>query len=107
MEEKKTPEAVPFFVYEGEMARNERHVRRLWVALIIAILCIVLVAAGFLLYLNQYDFASYEQDGEGVNIIGSRNGVDFNVPTSSAAYQEEPLFGIWPGDAEAQEVTGE
>lgn len=33
-------------------------------------------------YISQYDFESYtyEQDGQGLNIIGDRNGVDYYVP---------------------------
>ena len=39
-------------------------------------------------YLAQYDFRSetYEQDGEGLNIIGDRNGVRWNV---AEAYEED------------------
>lgn len=84
------PDAVPFIVYENELARSERHIKRLWIALIVAVISIVLTVGGFLLYLNQYDFASYEQDGEGVNIIGDGNGVDYNGPASQDTYQEKP-----------------
>lgn len=31
---------VPYIVYEGEQARNERHIKRLWVALIVAIIAL-------------------------------------------------------------------
>lgn len=96
------PDAVPYIVFEGEMARHERYVRRMWIALIIAVLCIALVTGIFVWYLNQYDFCSYEQDGEGVNIIGDRNGVGFNagydVPEGQAENQEEPQFNLWPRD---------
>lgn len=37
MSEKTTPAAVPYFVHEGEMMRAERQIKRLWVALIVAI----------------------------------------------------------------------
>ena len=74
------PASVPRILFESEMARQERHIKRLVCALIIAILACVAITGGFLLYLNQYDFESYEyqQDGEGVNIIGNLNGVDYN-----------------------------
>ena len=82
MDSKQRPENVPFIVFETELDRLERHNKRLWIALLSAIVSIVLIVAGFLWYLNQYDFASYdyEQDGQGVNIIGNRNGVDYDVP---------------------------
>ena len=85
------PETVPYIVFEGEVARQERHIKRLWIALITAIVAVVLIVGGFLLYLNQYDFASYQQDGEGVNIVGDGNGVDFDVPARSSETQEEQI----------------
>ena len=93
MEQNIKPDAVPYIVYESEMARQERHIKRLWIALIAAVVAMVLIVVGFLLYLNQYDFTSYEQDGEGVNIIGNMNGVDYDVPAREGAPQEEPNIG--------------
>lgn len=76
-DETKAPENVPYIVYESTQARNERHIKRLWVALIVAITAIFACNAIWIWYINQYDFTSYEyqQDGQGVNIIGDRNGV--------------------------------
>lgn len=85
------PDTVPYIVFEGEIARQERHTKRLWIALIAAIVAMVLIVGGFLLYLNQYDFASYQQDGEGVNIVGDGNGVDFDGPARSSETQEEQI----------------
>ena len=85
------PDTVPYIVFEGEIARQERHIKRLWIALIVAIVAMVLIVGGFLLYLNQYDFASYQQDGEGVNIVGDGNGVDFDGPARSSETQEEQI----------------
>lgn len=78
MEKQSRPESVPYIVFEGEMSRQERHVKRLWIALLAAITALVLTVGIFVWYLNQYDFTSYDyqQDGQGVNIIGDRNGVD-------------------------------
>ena len=95
------PDNVPFIVFEGEIARQERHIKRLWIALIAAIVAIVLIVGGFLLYLNQYDFASYQQDGEGVNIVGDGNGVDFNGPASTSAPQEEQIDSQGPSDPQS------
>lgn len=94
------PESVPYIVFEGEMTRHERHIRRLWIALIAAIISIVLIVAGFLLYLNQYDFASYQQDGSGVNIVGDGNGVDYDGPASESTPQEEPIIGEGNSDSQ-------
>lgn len=66
---------VPYIVYEGEQARNERHVRRLVIALVI---CIILIFASNVIWLYawyQYDYTSTEtvdiDSGEGIaNYIG-------------------------------------
>jgi len=89
----KTPENVPYIVHEAEMARQERHIKRLWIALIVAIAACVAITGGFLWYLNQYDFTSYEQDGQSVNIIGNSHGGDCNVTTHADPNQEEPIIG--------------
>lgn len=90
-EKNNKPDNVPYIVFEAEIARQERHIKRLWIALIAAVVAIVLVVGGFLLYLNQYDFASYEQDGQGVNIIGDGNGVDYNGPTAESPDTQETV----------------
>lgn len=79
-------EAVPYIVWESAQARHERSEKRHWIAHIVSIIAIVLVVVGFLVYLNQYDFEAYtyeyEQDGQGINIIGDRNGgIENNVTT--------------------------
>lgn len=70
---------VPFAAYEAAEERADRRDRRHWIGHIIELAIIVLMAALFLWYLNQYDFTAetVQQDGEGVNIIGDRNGVDY------------------------------
>lgn len=65
--EKKTGLNIPYFVHEGEMARAERHMKRLWIALIVAILIAFASNIAWIIYDAQYDKTSYEQDGEGIN----------------------------------------
>lgn len=89
----KSPDSVPYIVFEGEIARHERYIRRMWLSLLALLLALVFVVGSFLLYLNQYDFESYQQDGEGVNIIGDMNGVDYNGTKSPSTNQEESLVG--------------
>lgn len=42
---------------------------------------------GFVWFLNQYNFSSetteYTQDGQGLNIIGDENGVNYGADTES------------------------
>lgn len=67
---------------KAENERKERQIRRLNKTLVIAMLSILLVVAGFLWYLNQYDFSATTTEtitAEGVytivdsegNVIGS------------------------------------
>lgn len=76
-------EPVPYIVHEENMARNERTVKRLIIALIVLIVMWFATINIFVWYLNQYDFESYEytQDG-GVNIVGDGNGVDCSASES-------------------------
>jgi hypothetical protein len=84
--EKKTAvaEPVPYIVHESAMARNERTNKHLIIVLVIVIFLWFITIGCGLWYFNQFDFVTneetreYHQDGEGVNIIGSENGVDFN-----------------------------
>ena len=77
---------VDLVVFESEMARNERQIKRMWVALIVMALLVVAALVALMVqhkyyldYLSQYDFESvsyeYSQDGRGLNIIGSDNEV--------------------------------
>ena len=62
------PTKIPFIVYEATIARMERHIKRLWIALIIAVVSIVLCNVSWLIYINQYDFEDYEYTQDGGNI---------------------------------------
>lgn len=64
---------IPYIVHEAEMTRSERHIKRLWIALIIAILIICASNIAWLIYISQYDFESYDLSTEGggnANYIG-------------------------------------
>lgn len=75
--ERKTADPVPYIVHESAMARNERTIKRLVIALIITVIMLFASNAAWLYVWQLYDYASeetvYTQDGEGVNIIGDRN----------------------------------
>lgn len=74
MEEQMT---VPYIVHESAMARSERHIRRLVIALIVAVVMIAVTNIAWLYVWNSYEYVgdatTYSQDGEGVNIIGDEN----------------------------------
>lgn len=79
--EKKTN--IPYFVHEGEMARSERHIKRLWIALIIAIAIAFVSNIAWLIYHSQFEKTFYSQDGEGINNINIGTQGDLNNGTES------------------------
>ena len=54
------PESVPYIVHESSMARMERQIKRLWIALIVCIAMIFASNAAWLYALCQYDYSSEE-----------------------------------------------
>ena len=89
--DKNTPESVSYIVYESAMTRAERNLKRIVIALIVAIALLFASNMIWLYVFAQYDFESYEysQDGQGINIIGDDNGVNYNGPESENP-QENP-----------------
>ena len=88
------PDSVPFIVHENALMRAEHQIKRMWVAMIAAIVAAVLIVAGFLWYLSQYDFVSSESvtvDGsDGVaNYIGN-DGMIYNGEDSSTESTNPP-----------------
>ena len=79
------PESVPYIVHELSMARMERQIKRLWIALIVCIALIFASNAGWLVYESQYETLEYsydyQQDGQGTNIIGNGNDVNNGAET--------------------------
>ena len=79
-------DSVPYIVYEGTQARNERTIKRLILALVSVIILLFLSNLAWLNYMNNYDYKAYEytQDGEGTNILGDGNGVNYYDPASGS-----------------------
>lgn len=75
------------YLFELEVARHERTERRLiwcWIiTVIIAIIAVVIVDNNWRTFISESDITSYsyDQSGEGVNIVGDSNGVDTNGAT--------------------------
>ena len=82
------PENVPYIVHESSMARMERQIKRLWIALIISIAMIFTSGAIFTYAWLQYDYESYEITSDGdsnANYIGQ----DGNIYNGSIGESEE------------------
>ena len=46
---------VPYFAYEGEMARSERTIRRLWILVIMLIVLTIITNIVWIWYVTHYD----------------------------------------------------
>jgi hypothetical protein len=90
MEEQMT---VPYIVYESAIARSERHIKRLVIALIVSVVMIVASNLAWLYVWNSYEYVgdstTYSQDGEGVNIIGDENKYESDDNKEDQVPQEE------------------
>ena len=76
--EVKTPENVPYIVHEAAMARNERNVKRLVIAVVTAIALLFASNALWLWAWMQYDYESYEITADGdsnANYIGQDGNI--------------------------------
>lgn len=63
---------VPYVVYEGELARNERTVKRLIIALVATIVMLFLSNAMWLYAWNMYDYV--EDEVRSITVDGGDNG---------------------------------
>ena len=71
---------VPYIVYEGEMARQERHTKRLIVMLIIMLVLFFASNMAWLYVWNQYEYVDEDvtvdsQDGGSANYIGNAGDI--------------------------------
>lgn len=89
---------VPYIVYEGAQAKNERTVKRLVIALVIAIALIFASNIAWLHFMSQYEYSgtetttTYTQDGEGTNIIGDSNEVTDESADGESSQNTETNF---------------
>ena len=86
MQRAEPPATVDYFVYEGTVERYEKTLKRLWIALIVVVSLFFATNIGWLIYESQFETISYDydQDGEGVNIIGDENEVRPYESTSAS-----------------------
>lgn len=69
---------VPYVVHESTVARQERQIKRMWIALIVAVALIFASNAIWLYAWMQYDYESYEITADGdsnANYIGQDGNI--------------------------------
>jgi hypothetical protein len=83
---------VPYVVHEAEVSRQERQIKRMWIALIVLAVALFLTNLTWIGVFNSYDYSSeetiYQQDGEGTNIIGDSNEVNNGAESNNSQTQE-------------------
>lgn len=87
--------SVPYVVYEGEMARSERHVKRLTILLAVAVLLVVVTNAIWIYAWSAYEYADEHtvtiDSGEGIaNYIGNDGSIVNGEDHSDASAREAP-----------------
>ena len=85
------PDNVPYIVFKDELARQERHIKRLWIALIVVIALFFASQVGWLIYESQYELVDETvtvdaKDGI-ANYVGN-NGDIYNGEDSFKAYSK-------------------
>jgi hypothetical protein len=79
-------EKVPYIVFEGEMARHERTIKRLVTLLILTIALLFISNVAWLWFFNQFDYSTdtvAQDTTEGDNSYIGENGVINNGSTDS------------------------
>ena len=79
---------IPYFAHESAMTRAERHIKRMWIALIVCIMLIFASNALWLWIMSSTEFYIEEvtldsQDGGNANYIG-QDGDIYNGTNSSS-----------------------
>jgi len=85
----KTPSSVPYIVHESALARAERHIKRLWITIIVLIGVILACNIGWLVYESQFETYTYEQDGNGINNINNGQQGDIRNEPAIESTEEE------------------
>ena len=91
----KKPSSVPYAVIADFKEMHKSTVKKLWIALIIAWVAVLVVVGVFTYERLQYDYSSEEyiveaeQDGEGINIVGGGN-VNYGAESKDSSQSENP-----------------
>ena len=95
----KTPEStnvnVPYVVHEATVARQERQIKRMWIALIVLAVALFLTNMAWIGVFNSYDYSSEEiiveqdaQDGGNANYIGNDGVINNGVSENNNSEEE-------------------
>ena len=85
---------VPYIVYEGELARQERHIKRLLIMLVIMLALFFASNMAWLYVWNQYEYVDEDvtvgsQDGGNANYIGNDGDIINGISNGKKAETQE------------------
>lgn len=84
---------IPYIVYESEASRHERTVKRLIIALIVAIALIAISNLAWLCFFNQFEFQTetvmFDTDDGGDNSYIGNDGVINNGEDGSTTHNDD------------------
>lgn len=87
--------SVPYVVHEAEVSRQERQIKRMWVALIVLIVALFLTNMAWIGVFSSYDYSSEEivveqdaQDGGNNNYIGNNGDINNGVSENNNSQEK-------------------
>lgn len=80
---------IPFAAHEAEVSRQERQIKRMWIALIVLAVALFLTNMAWIGYESQFETISYEQDGDGLNNVNLGEQGDLINGTESENQTQE------------------
>lgn len=86
------PETIPYIVHEDQMARQERHIKRLWILCIIIFVALIGTNAGWIYYESLYEEQVVTQDidtGDGDAVIAGIGDAYGKNPTDNQNSETE------------------
>ena len=81
---RETKEPVPYIVHEGDMARLERAIRRLWILCIVIFAAFVISNAAWIYYESSFEDVVTEVTQENADGVNNYIGNDGNIVNGTA-----------------------
>lgn len=87
--------SVPYVVHEAEVSRQERQIKRMWVALIVLAVALFLTNMAWIGVFNSYEYSTEEivveqdaQDGGNNNYIGNNGDINNGLSENNNTQEE-------------------
>ena len=87
--------SVPYVVHEAEVSRQERQIKRMWIALIVLVVALFLTNMAWIGVFNSYEYSTEEivveqdaQDGGNNNYIGNNGDINNGLSENNNTQEE-------------------